>query len=204
MTPTEPIEARLASALRRPMTPDQVARLDQRVASARERQRPTMGPRLRPGRKAVLLLAALIVVPLGAVAGSIIGGGTESPRGLVDAAGHRAEIEAARAVVPIPPGSAWPPVTVPPGDYSRGGGRSEVEFVAFCLWSDAWLEAHREGDGASERLAVERMEAYRTWKRSDDFVDESFLDSIDAIVGAAIAGQPGPISHYSALNCAES
>lgn len=204
MTPTESIEERLASVLRRPMTASQVAHLDLRVSDARERPRPTPWRRLQFGRKAVLALAMLVIVPLGAAASGFLGGGTESPHGLVDAAGRRAEIEAAQAVVPIPPGSAWPPVTVPPGSYSREGGRSEVEFVAFCLWSDAWLDAHREGDDTGETQSLRKLKAYRTWIRSDEFADESFRDVIDAVVDAAIAGQPDPLSRNSALNCADS
>ena len=153
----------------------------------------------------MLLLAALIVVPLGAAAGSIIGGGTESPNGLVDAAGYRAELEAARAVVPIPPTATWPPIDVRPGNYySRTGGRTETEYVAFCLWSDAWLVAHRQGDRSSEQSALERMQAYQVWIRSDVFADQSVVDGIDAVVGAAAAGQPGVVARYRDLNCSAS
>jgi hypothetical protein len=190
MTPTDSIEERLVSVLRQPMRATQVAHLDLRMSEAREQPRPAPWPRLRFGRKTVLVLAVLTVVPLGAAASGFLGGGTESPHGMVDAAGYREEIEAAQAVVPIPPGSAWPPVTVPPGIYSRDGGRSEVEFVAFCLWSDAWLEAHREGDGAAESQSLRMLKAYRAWVGLDDFADASFRDGIDSVVGAAIAGQP--------------
>jgi hypothetical protein len=61
---------------------------------------------------------------------------TESPFGLSSSAEFQREIDAAKAVTPIPSGSSWPAaLQARPGTYySHGGAYQSVESTAICLW----------------------------------------------------------------------
>jgi hypothetical protein len=200
---TQTIETRLAKALQTPMHPADLARLDERIAAALQ-VRSLTRPGRAIGRKPVLVLAGLLVVVLAAAAS----GGlrtTESPSGLADASAFQAEIDAAKAVVPLPAGATWPPTTDVPqgsGSYSAGGGRSAVEGVAFCLWTKTWIAASASGDTASAGRALAVLQKSRAWTSySGPFSDQSYRDIVDGIVSGAAAGNTQPARRFVSLNC---
>ncbi len=203
MTHTDPVEDRLIAILRAPITTHQAARLDTRISAARDA---ASVRRLALGvtRRVALVAVVLLILPLGAAAAGILGGGTESPHGLVDARGFQAEITAAEAVVPIPSGMSWPAsINAKDGNYSAGGGRVQVENTAFCLWSQAWLEATATGEAAAAQQALGVLEAYPTWTSyTGEFATQSYRDVIDVVIDGARAGRLAPVTRFVSINCA--
>lgn len=204
MTRTDPVEDRLIAILRSPVTADQAARLETRISAARDA---ASVRRLALGvtRRVALVAAVLLILPLGAAAAGILGGGTESPNGLVDARGFQAEITDAESVVPIPSGMSWPAsIDAKEGNYySAGGGRVQVENTAFCLWSQAWLEATATGDAAAAQQALGVLEAYPTWTSyTGEFATQSYRDAIDVVIGGARAGRLAAVTRFVSINCA--
>ncbi len=203
MNETKTLEARLAGALGAPLEGAELARLDARVATAL-RLDPRRGHRRAIGRKPVLVIAGLLVVALGAVASGALRS-TESPFGLESAANFQAEIDAAKAVVPIPAGANWPSsldVTDASGSYSAAGGRAMVENVAFCLWTTAWISASEDGDAASAARSLNVLRDSRSWTSySGTFSDRSYRDIVDGIVAGAAAGNSQPAKRFVSVNC---
>ena len=199
---------RLEAALVEPMTPAQRIFVDTRVdaAIAGARQGSSSGWRRLTTRTALLLaLLVLVVLPtLFGVSAALFWPGSETPFGLSSSAEMNRELQAAKAVTPIPAGYEWP-ATLRAKDgasYSRGGGRSWVEFVAFCMWQVDWLDAH--GDGDATRKAADRdvILSYPTWEGyKGPFADQSYRDLMDSVIAAVSRDDPGPVSANVALNC---
>lgn len=204
MTHTDTVEDRLITVLRAPITAEQAARVETRILAARHS---VPDRRLVPGvtRRVGLVAAALLLLPLGVAAAGLFRGGTESPNGLVDAQGFQAEITSAEAVVPIPPGMTWPAsINARDGEsYSADGGRVQVEYTAFCLWSQAWLNATAGGDTGASRQALSVLTDYPTWTGyTGQFATQSYRDVVDAVIAGAVAGNRGPVTHFVGINCA--
>jgi hypothetical protein len=86
--------------------------------------------------------------------------------------------------------------------YDRGGGRSEVEFLAMCIWFDDWLDARAAGDPERERAATDQIQLFRTWPSWDSpFWDQSVRDHFNPIIDAVANGDPGPVEAEMTLNC---
>lgn len=120
------------------------------------------------------------------------------------AAGER---HAAKAVVPFPAGATWPAslaATDKSGSYSAGGGRTWVEFVAFCAWDRSWLTATASGTVADARKAEDVILAAPTWEfYRGEFATQSVRDVIDGVIAGMKAGDPAPVQQFVSTNCGE-
>jgi hypothetical protein len=189
------------------MTTDQRAWVDSRVSTALAPV--TAGrrwPRTRLGRSLVLVGALLILAPtVFAVGAAILS--TEAPYGMGDAAAYEAEIDAAKAVTPIPPGATWPPYLsqAPDGgaSYGTGLGKQMVEENAYCLWLGYWYTANLAGDSAAMTTATDALEQARTWTTFTDplTTDEGFRAMHQETIDAAIAGDATAVHRQLELNC---
>jgi hypothetical protein len=156
--------------------------------------------RVRRRGLALALVAAFVVAPT-VFAGIRL---TESPNGLSPASEFKTEIDAAKAVVPLPPGATWPPYLVADksASYSRGGGRTWVEFVSFCSWDRAWLASTASSAAASARADRDQIVATTSWEfYQGEFATDSFRDSIDQVVAAVRRGDRSQVQQFVVLNC---
>jgi hypothetical protein len=200
------VEDRLADAFGAEMTPIQRAWVDGRVGTALSQSK---GRRWRPfprvSRILLLVGVLLILMPTALAVGVAYLG--EAPYGLGDAALYEAEIRAAKAVTPIPPGATWPPYLErapdPMGSYGVGLGRSMVEMSAACLWLGYWYTAHSQQDAAAMTAAVEVLEQTRHWRTFSDPLTaaESFRAHHNRVVDAAVAGDAATVLWDLELNC---
>jgi len=201
------VEDRLAAAFGGSMTTDQRALVDTRVQSAlasdRARRR---WPRSRLARSLVLVGALLIVAPTVFVVGAAILS-TEAPYGMGDAAAYKAELEAAKAVTPIPPGATWPPYLEAAPDanasYGTGLGTQMVEMNAYCLWLGSWYTANDRGDAAATAAATDALRQAREWTTFTDPLtsDEGFRAIHRETIDAALAGDAATVLAQLELNC---
>jgi hypothetical protein len=192
----------LRSTLSTPLTPAHMAALDARLrarlaASGRRRTFPT--------RRIALVIAALLLLAPLVYGASAALRSTEDPNGLASASAFQAEIDAAKRVVPLPADATWPPylrAQDPSGSYSAGGGRTWVEFVAFCSWSRSWLDARSSGATASETRALDVLTTTPTWEfYTGAFATQSQRDGIDRVLAGVRSGDAAPVSQFVALNC---
>jgi len=196
---------RLEAALRAPMTAEQRAFVDARVAAAvAGRHERARGWRRLTTRTAVLIgLLVLVVLPTLFVTTATFFG-TDSPFGLAEPNEFNREIEAAKAVTPIPAGFAWPDyLRAKDGNvYSRGGGRAWVETNAFCMWQVDWLEARVANDAAREEAARLVIVGIPTWSfYGPPFATQSYRDVIDRVIEAVNRDDPAPVAANVARNC---
>ena len=110
------------------------------------------------------------------------------------------EIAAATKTTPIPPGYAFPPLSVPEdgsvwGSYS---GQSMVEFNAICAWYGDWLMALKNADDGRMSRHRAMFDQILTWKTIADpnLADESVRDLFRGLNGAADRGDAGPITAF--------
>jgi hypothetical protein len=201
----EGFETRVGAALTERMTSGQRAVLDARMGEALERRSQSRrGVWRRLTTRTALLIAALVLVVLPSAfvvsAGMLM---TESPFGLSNAAAFQREIDAAKAVTPIPSGATWPAsLQAQPGTYySKGGAYQSVEGAALCLWLDEWTMAV-ETDGVHASGAAGVVLGYPAWRSyRGEFASQSYRDVIDRVLGAVRRGDRGPVLSYMALNC---
>lgn len=191
-------------ALHEPMSATQRAILDQRVERALTAS-PRSSRRRLPIRRSVLLAAMLLLLlPTIFVVGAAILS-TEDPNGLASAQAFRAELEAAKGVVPLPTGRAWPDhlaVQDDSGSYSRGGARSWVEINAVCIWFDDWLDAQTAGDPVRSRTdagAIADIPSWPSWR--SPFWTQSVRDHLQPLIADVASGREQPIRDEIALNC---
>lgn len=198
------LDTRLRANLGAPMTAAQQVALDGRLATR------LAGPPVTSravGRRGSLV--AVLVVALLAVS-AVVGVSaevrlTEDPLGLESAGQYAQEISAAEQIVPLPPGAAWPGylgVLDPNGSYARGGGRSQVEFVGVCLWSESWLNADRAGDPVTRAAATAGLQGIRGWPiytASDPA--QGMQAMIDQLITSAAQGDAAPIQNFVSVNC---
>ena len=193
-------ESRLAHAFGFEVSEGALARLDRKVADRIGLRRSAR----RQWKLALLATTVLVAVPLAAVATAGIRT-TEDPFGDVDAAGFRAEIEAAKQVVPLPPGAEWPAflkVTNDNASYSRNGGRFWVESVAFCVWMDAWVRATYSGNVAEAASDRDTILGMPTWQfYSSPFADQSYRDVLDRTFAGVEARDPAAARAASKPAC---
>jgi hypothetical protein len=198
------MEDRVAAALAQPITAEQRAALDARVRAAIDARPASRRRRLRIGRSLVLVALLMVGLPSLFVVGAAILS-TESPAGLADAREFAAELEAAKSVVPIPEGRAWPSFLRPEdpsASYSRGGGRSWVESVAMCLWFDEWLDARAASAVARERVAARTIAEIPSWAAWDGpFFDQSYRDHFGSVIASVGRTDEGPVRAEMRLNC---
>jgi hypothetical protein len=206
MTTDLTIEERLTATFGEPMSARARASLDTRVTSALEHvpaRRRRFG--LRPTRTMLLVALLMIVLPSIFVVGAGIIS-SEAPYGMGNADAYDAELAAAKAVTPIPPGATWPPYLERAEDrsasYGTGLGQSMVEYNAYCLWLGEWYQAQESGDAARVGAAVAVLDEARTWKSFNDLsADQSFRNVIQHTIDAAERGEPGPVLSELQLNC---
>ena len=193
----------LRAVLSTPMTPGQRASLDGRL---RDRLEPRSVRRLhiRPRGIALVLAVLLVAAPAVFVVSAALRS-TESPNGLASAAAYEAEINAAKKVVPLPAGATWPlslTASDQSGSYSAGGGRTWVEFVAFCAWDRSWLAATASDSGAQADaarytiIAVPKWEFYR-----GEFASQSLRDVVDTVIAGVRSGDSAPVERFVSTNC---
>jgi hypothetical protein len=199
-------EAVVATALTEGMNPRQRAVLDAHVARAtarRSQSRPRVWGRLTLRTSLLVAALVLVVVPsVLVVSASMLM--TESPFGLSSTGEFQREIDAAKAVTPIPSGSSWPAaLQARPGTYySHGGAYQSVESAAMCLWFGEWLNADAAADGARAAAAANVILGYPTWRSyTGTFATQSYRDVIDRVIAAVRRDDRGPVSSYMALNC---
>jgi hypothetical protein len=200
---TDDLEARLGATLGAPITAAQRRVLDARVTARLASAKTRTGSSAR--RRSLVAALVVLVLAASAVGASAAMRNTESPLGLASADEYAHELDAAKQVVPIPSGAAWPSylaVSDWSASYSRGGGRSQVEFVAVCLWSDSWLEADRSGDPATRATAAAALRDVRTWEiYTGSAPIHGMRAQFDRLAEAASRGDPAPIQSFVALNC---
>jgi len=198
---------RLETALGEPMTLTQRTFIDTRVgaAIARAERRSTGWRRLTTRTALLVALLVLVVIPsLFAAGAALFYPGSETPFGLGSSAEFRREVEAAKAVTPIPPGYTWPAtLRVEDGNvYSRGGGYVRVEYVAICLWQFDWLDAHQSSDVArqtADRAVILGIPGWRSY--NGPFATQSYRDVLDRVIAGVAQGDPAPVSANVDLNC---
>ena len=197
---------RLEAALKVPMNPAQREIVDARVASAvaGRQERPRGWFRL-PMRTALLLaLLLFIALPTAVFAAAEYFGGSESPFGLAGPSEFTREIEAAKAVTPIPAGFTWPDYLRAKDDvvYSRGGGSSWVEYIAICMWQVDWLDARNDQDHARQAADGLVIASIPRWSSyGPPFADQSYRDVLDRVIAAVGRDDPAPVAANIALNC---
>lgn len=200
------LEDRLTGAFEEPMTPAQRAWLDTRVTAALERTDPGR-PRFRvPLTRSLLLVAALVVLlpTIFIAAASMFS--TEAPFGMGNADQFDAEVAAAKAETPIPPGATWPPHLERAVDrsasYAVGLGRGMVEYNAYCLWLGDWHRAQETGDAARATAAAAALNEARGWETFNDAsADQTFRDGINGVIDAVQRGNAATVLHELELNC---
>jgi hypothetical protein len=190
-------------ALNVDLTPSQAARLD--AALSRRLESHLLRRTQRPKRLVIVLAAALLIlVPLVAAVSAGIRS-TESPRGLESAAAYQAEIDAAKAVVPLPVGATWPPSVDAPdqnGSYPVGSGLSAVQDYAICPWLESWLAARAEPDSAQAVAAHDYILAIPTSEMyQGEFADQSYRNVLDGIIRGVGAGDANPAQGFVEANC---
>jgi len=195
---------RLETALRVPMTSAQQELVDARVAGAvAGRQERTRGWVRLTARTGVLLaLLVFVALPTAVFAAAEYFGGSESPFGLAGPSELNREIEAAKAVTPIPAGFTWPDsLRAKDGNvYSRGGGSSWVQYNAICMWQVDWVEARQAKDAArqaADRLVIVGIPTWSSYSRAD----QSYRDVLDRVIAAVGRDDPAPVAANIALNC---
>jgi hypothetical protein len=200
------IEGQLSAAFAVPMTAAEQAIVDRRVTGFLDRGIPRRA-RIRPRlTRSLLLVAALLVLLPAILAVSAAMLSTEAPSGMGNADQYDAELAAAKAVTPIPPGATWPPylerATDRSASYAVGLGQSMVEYNAYCLWLGYWYSAQERGDAANTRAAVAALEAARGWKTLTDplTTDEAFRSGIQRTIDAAGRGEATVILRELNLN----
>jgi hypothetical protein len=197
---------RLEAALKVPMTSAQQELIDGRVATAiAGRQERARGRFRLTGRTAVLLAVLMFVaLPTAVFAAAGYFGGTESPFGLADTREFNREIDAAKAVTPIPVGFTWPASLRAKENtaYSRGGGRMMVEYIAICMWQVDWLDARATADTGRQAADERVIASIPTWSSyAPPFADQSYRDVLDRVIAAVNRDDPAPVSANVALNC---
>jgi hypothetical protein len=207
MTNDLTVEERLSAAFGEPMSARARASLETRVTNAVERVR---APRRRFGLRLTrtLLVVALLMIVLPSI--FVVGAGifdTEAPYGMGTAEAYDAELAAAKAVTPIPPGATWPPYLERAEDrsasYGTGLGRSMVEMNAYCLWLGYWYQAQASGDAASVGAAVSALDLARSWESFTDPLtsDHGFRDNIKSRIDAAERGDAETVLFELETNC---
>lgn len=199
------IDGALRAVLSAPMTNRERALLDGRLRDRLERHRGRASH--ARSRVIVLGLGALLAAAPVVFAVSAALRSTESPNGLVSAGAFQSEIDAAKKVVPLPAGATWPPYLVASdknGTYSAGGGRSWVEFVAFCAWDRSWLAAVESGAAQQAEKASDMILTMPTWEfYSGVFATDSSRAAIDAVIAGVRSGDTTPVTQFVSLNCGE-
>lgn len=196
------LDTTLRSVLAVPMTARQRALLDARLEDRVAARTPRS---IRIRRRSVILAIALLLLAVPAlfpVSGLIRT--TESPLGLESAAAFQREIDAAKAVVPLPAGATWPPYLAARdgNDYSAGGARTWVEFVAFCSWSRSWLSGEASGATAQAAAARTAILSAPNWEfYRGQFATESSRQAIGRIVVAVRDGDTATVADFVQLNC---
>ncbi len=193
------LDGLLRATLSTPITSAQRAALDARIRARLDRPgRPSH--HLRPRTAALVLASLLLVAPALFVASAALRT-TESPDGMESAAAYQAEIDAAQRVVPLPVGATWPATigaTDKKGSYATGGGRSSVEFSAFCAWTTEWLAA----SGANAAAAAKVITAAPTWEfYTGVFSSDSLRSVVDGVVAGVKGGDPVPVRSFVGANC---
>lgn len=206
-TKHRPVEHRLAAAFDDPLSAPQRAWLDNRVTTALDRASTSRRRRrFRVTRSLLLVAAMLIMAPVLFAAGAAIFS-TEAPYGMGDADAYDAELAAAKAVTPIPPGATWPPYLDAAEDrhasYGTGLGRSMVEINAYCLWLGYWYAAQHAGDSAAVAAAVAALNDAREWETFTDPLtsDEGFRDHAQTTIDAAVEGDADAVLVELERNC---
>ena len=197
-------EEQLEHALAAPISPGQRAALDASVARMLRSAEPTGGRRLLVGRSLLLAAGLFLVLPVVFIAGAAIMS-TEDPFGLADASEFQAEPDAAIADVPLPPGRTWPDHlrTDSSAYYSRGGARSWVEFNAYCIWLDEWVDARVAADPDRETAAARTIAEIPSWPSwNSPFWDQTTRDHLMTIITAVGTDDPAPVQRELQLNCA--
>ena len=206
MTTDTQVEQNLIEAFGAPMTSVERGKLDARVAALLEGPHtPRRQFRLRLTRGLLVAAAVTLLIPA-LVAGGAAILSSEAPRGMSDAAAYDAEVAAAKAVTPIPPGATWPPhLDAAPdraGSYAVGLGRSMVEFNAYCLWLADWYDANRSGSAARAGAAIATLGRVPSWESfSGPLADGSFRDHVGGVVRAADRGDATSVLQELELNC---
>ena len=205
-TTIDRFESLLTEAAVIPLDGARRARIDARVSTAivTAKVRPSDGRRWRLRRPVALIVG--VVLAAGAVGAA--GAGAEVirlewgslPEQQRTPAEIRAEIDAAKATTPVPPGYVYPTFHVPDngGVWGSYGGQSMVEFSAACGWYEDWTIAFETGD--AKRMGVDQgmFDQILAWKTiADPFLsDESVRDGFRRLNASARAGHPAPIEAW--------
>jgi hypothetical protein len=121
--------------------------------------------------------------------------------------GYQHEIDLAKAATALPPEATWPPyvdVTDRDAGYDRGGGRSQVEGVAFCLWLQYWVHSARSGDEAAKAAAAAVIVAAPSQEFiTGKFADQSYRDVIVQVIADVRADNPAAVLKSGRPPCPE-
>lgn len=207
MTSHPTVEERLSTAFGVPMTVVERAVLDDRITPLFVGAPSSSGRfRLHVTRSLLLVAALLILLPTILVVGAAMFS-TEAPYGMGNADQYDAEVAAAKAVTPIPPGATWPSYLERAEDrsasYGIGLGQSMVEYNAYCLWLGYWYEAQDGGDSAGVSVAATVLDDARGWESFTDPLrgDEGFRNGIQRTIDAVESGDAPVVLRELNLNC---
>lgn len=207
MTTNRTVEERFSAAFGTAIPANDRAALDDRVTAMMERvpmKRRRFGLRLT--RSLLVVGALLILLPTIFVAGAAMLS-TEAPFGMGDADEYDAELGAAKAVTPIPPGATWPAYLDAAedrtGSYGTGLGEQMVEMNAYCLWLGHWYEAQEVGNDAAVAEALRVLGEARTWETftNELLSDQGFRDNVQNRIDAAEGGDSETVLFELETNC---
>jgi hypothetical protein len=124
------------------------------------------------------------------------------------AARYQAEVDAAKAVTPLPPRAVWPAWLEAPPDmsfsYQVNGGRSVVEYNASCLWFTYWLDQQATGTKTTQTTATAGVLQMQTWWSFTDPIanrGSNHADYMRSLFDAVEAGEVARIEQHVAVNC---
>lgn len=207
MTTNRTVEERFSAAFGTSIPANDRASLDNRIAALLEHAPMKRRRfRLRVTRSLLLVGALLVLLPMIFVAGAAVFE-TEAPFGMGSADEYDAELAAAKAVTPIPPGATWPAYLDAAedrtGSYGTGLGEQMVEMNAYCLWLGHWYEAQAAGDDAAVAEALRVLAEARTWETFTNELssDHGFRDNVQSRIDAAEGADPETVLFELETNC---
>ncbi len=116
------------------------------------------------------------------------------------------EIEASKAVTPLPPGASWRSIDLDPSaTYGELSGLSFVEFQAACRWFEAAIAAHAAGDAEAlgdARAVIGTIPRWRSFSDPTATVPD-FRAHIAHLSAAALSDDLRDVVAFRAANCLE-
>ena len=116
---------------------------------------------------------------------------------------YDAQVAAAMATTPLPPGYAYPDLRATDRSGHYGDGLGVVEYNAWCAWLDYWHAGLIAGNARQVGDALSVIRSAVGWRSFSDpaFIAPSSRDYVLGIIAAARAGDVTPVERELTLNC---